>query len=759
MKTNDVEATPNYFTVYDVSHPLAVRRSVVVLMIMLVCMARSSGAMRFSASLGVTRQVELPFTPQLPAFIHYSSTHILDMVCIDPGASQLVILRNNGHGIFSDAIPIAKVSDATSLTVGDVNGDGIDDIVIVRREQRQIELLVSSAADSSYTTVRYPVKYYPDHAVIADLNNDKIPDIISYGKVSSGITLLRGTGKGTFLEAKELFPDIPVSDVFVRRLNADNYEDVILYNWLSGEMIFSIGMGDLQFAEQTVMPFQKDSSRIAFLTSNADVVADFAVAMPGKNNMQVFEGDGLGAYYAVQTLDMNINPTDIEAVHIRSQQFDDILASNSENGMFSLYLNRGDGTYDEEIQFGGGDGILLHGDIDGDGLDDLVSVPVHGRTAQIYYNGRETIADTAGNFSDGPVVSYPVGKMPLALAVGDFNNDGRDDIAVANTGSSTLSLLLSGSMPTFTGQRSFETVGSPTSIRLYAKSDSSVTFIFAHATRSRVSVLSLSERARANSDAGIESQVYTIPTAERPAVIISDLAVQKKTIEFYVASGAPQTSLSYYQQVKGTKFIERSFRPIIPAKILAGGVTDFNCDGRPDLAYVYDDQATGKYVLGITFSDSAGQYKSNTLSYVFPDTLIKRCFLYFDDFDGDNYTDCLLAQSPANTLGIALGKGSGKFRDIRVVANSTPITGSDQVQVIDFDGDGIVDIVFMNASTSELFFLRGKGNGMFFEKQFILDVPADGAFRCADMNGDGAMDVVVTDPKRNIVTIHYAKHH
>ncbi|HLP16173.1 MAG TPA: VCBS repeat-containing protein [Bacteroidota bacterium] len=756
MKTRDAEPTPILFSVHPFCQSRTMRRSAVVLMIIVVCAARGSGAIRASASLGVTVQYELPFTPQLPALLHYSSTHTADLVCIDPSSSQLVILRNNGFGIFSNPVAVAKVSDATSLAIGDVNADGIDDIVVVRREQRQIELLLSSVADSTYAVVRYPVRYYPDHAVIADLDADRLPDIISYGKVSSGITVLRGLGKGAFAEAKELFSDIPVSDVSVRQLNGDGFPDVILYNWLSAELVFMIGMGNQQFSEQTVVPLQKDSAAVAFLNSNGDAATDFAIALPDKNIMQFYEGDGLGAYHLMQTLDLNLRATRLESMHLRSRNFDDVLATNSDNGMFSLYLNRGDGTFDEEIQFGGSEGVLLHGDVDGDGNDDLVAIPVRGRTAQLYYNGERTTANS-NESATASTVSYPVGKNPIALVVGDFNNDGREDIATANMGSSSMSLLLStDSAHAFTGQRSFETVQSPTSLRLYAKSDTSVTFIFAHATRSRVSVLSLNEHPKAASEGGIETQLYTIPTAERPSLIISDLAVQKKTIEFYVASGAPQASLSYYQQVRGTKFIERSFRPIIPAKILAGAVTDFNCDGRPDLAYVYNDQTTGRNALGITFADSSGQYRSNTLSYIFPDSVIKRCFVYFDDFDGDNYTDCLLAQSPANTLGIARGFGAGKFRDMITIASSVPVSGSDQIQVLDFDGDGVLDIVVMNASTSELFFLRGKGNAGFYSKQFILDVPVDGAFRCADINGDGVMDVVVTDPRRNIVTIHYA---
>ena len=51
--------------------------------------------------------------------------------------------------------------------------------------------------------------------------------------------------------------------------------------------------------------------------------------------------------------------------------------------------------------------------------------------------------------SFSPAVNYPVGNSPQAVVTGDFNGDGRLDLAVANDFSNTVSVLLDNANGTF----------------------------------------------------------------------------------------------------------------------------------------------------------------------------------------------------------------------------------------------------------------------------------------------------------------------
>jgi hypothetical protein len=66
--------------------------------------------------------------------------------------------------------------------------------------------------------------------------------------------------------------------------------------------------------------------------------------------------------------------------------------------------------------------------------------------------------------SFSPAVSYPVGENPQAVVTGDFNGDGRLDLAVANSSSNTVSLLLGNAGGTFQAARNVATGIGPISV-------------------------------------------------------------------------------------------------------------------------------------------------------------------------------------------------------------------------------------------------------------------------------------------------------
>ena len=62
--------------------------------------------------------------------------------------------------------------------------------------------------------------------------------------------------------------------------------------------------------------------------------------------------------------------------------------------------------------------------------------------------------------------SYPVGISPAAIAIADFNGDGKLDIAVANSGSASVSILLGNGDGTFKGAVNAPAGPSPQSLAI-----------------------------------------------------------------------------------------------------------------------------------------------------------------------------------------------------------------------------------------------------------------------------------------------------
>ena len=572
------------------------------------------------ATLGTVTSTALPFSPSLATLVRFNDDPLPDILCYDQASQHLVVLINKGDGNPFECKTIGSATDVTFLAARDLNGDGKDDIVIVHRQTSQVEVWLSTPHDTVFSTAKYSVNFYPEKVLLADIDNDSTIDVLCFGKLSSGISVLLGNKDGTFREKTLILPEIPVVDASVVKLNDDDFPDLVIHNWLTNEMVFYYGMGDLQFAEQNILSFGQDTVAVVFGDFNRDHILDYAIASSAAKTLRFYAGDGMASYFQYQSLDFNHAAGDLMSASISTRLSSDIVAIDEKGGTFSIFSNQGDGTFYDDVVFGctSNPRSTLIGDFDNDGWNDVMVIDSGTNTMTCYWNAKKKVTGQKNDVIQRGEISFAAGKRPFGLVVGDFNGDGFDDVAVADNASSTLSLFYSSPQNRMTGQIGFPTVESPTAIRLYSKNDTSLTFLLTHESISKVSVLTLSQTSLAARQKMTSAYTYAISTAENPRVLLPDAALQNKAIEFYVYSSAKQRSLSYFRQVSGTKFVERNIKPIVPARILAGSVNDFNDDGLPDLAYIYFDAETLHDNLGITFSDSAGQYPRKDIVVCIP---------------------------------------------------------------------------------------------------------------------------------------------
>ncbi len=135
------------------------------------------------------------------------------------------------------------------------------------------------------------------------------------------------------------------------------------------------------------------------------------------------------------------NPNSVAVGDFNGDGRQDIVAAsfNGSVAVSVLLRNAANDGFDPPVGFGAGGGFAAPavGDFNGDGRQDIVVANNNGNNVLV-------LLRNAANDGFEAAVNYTVGANPGSIAVGDFNADGKLDIVVANNGvgANTVSLLL-----------------------------------------------------------------------------------------------------------------------------------------------------------------------------------------------------------------------------------------------------------------------------------------------------------------------------
>lgn len=320
-----------------------------------------------------------------------------DLITVARSDASIRVLPGDGTGRFGDAAPFPAGNDAMHATAGDVNGDGVPDLLVIGHDN-QFNLRLGLGGGSFGPAVTYPLRNHGGHLLVADLNGDAFDDVVAIHDGSGApvyVTTYLGSATGELHQVVEMGTIyFTAMGVAAGDFDGDGKTDVaVAVGDIRAAVLVFHGLGTGGFQPPVTLPTTSPTSdrtdgTIAIVAGdlNADGRDDLVIACYSLSNQLVVRL-GTASGFTDPTVLQLPSPIDVALGDVNGDGKLDAVASNLDHGTLSLLHGRGDGTF------------------------------------------------------DGPV-SLPAGPAPAYLALADFDGNGRADVAVTDVSDHAIRVLL-----------------------------------------------------------------------------------------------------------------------------------------------------------------------------------------------------------------------------------------------------------------------------------------------------------------------------
>jgi len=569
--------------------------------------------------------------------------------------NKFSVFLGNGDGTFQNPITTTLQNPPTlegGLAAADFNGDGKADLVLSGTAPQQGSSAVLVLTSNGDGTFQSPTSYVvPGAQVIVrvgDFNGDGKPDI-----VTSDLSVLLGNGNGTFqTPTKNSLSCGNPSYIVVGDFNNDGKDDLAI----SGALALSNGDGTF-----TAVCNTPDAPNLA-ADFNNDGLLDL-VSLPSNSSgvaASVYLGKGDGTFQPPSTFRSSLS-TGLSAADFDGDGKIDLAGPGGGNNVTVVHGN-GDGTFRGYTLVGIGGFYQVPSwttaDLRRNGITDLLVFAYGSEGA-----GAVEIFLGNGNGTFQPTQVAAPG-YEQGGAVGDFNNDGKLDLA---TGGDGLGVMLGngdgtfGALTTYTGGGGIPQLGD-------FNGDGNEDIVVG------------SDLFLGNGDG-----TFGFPVTINVGGIVADVNGDGKPD--FVASGG--NAIDVYLNMGNLNF--QLVQTPLNETAIPLGLADLNHDGRLDLV-----AAGGNGLLTLLGNGDGTFQLKGTFSAAAAGSVA------FGDFNGDGNLD--VATGGGSTVSMLLGNGDGTLQ-AAVNYDSGPVYNNTYgVFAADFNGDGKIDLATMNQGGIALLF-------------------------------------------------------
>jgi len=349
--------------------------------------------------------------------------------------------------ILSAYVAIGESTSPAAVAIGDVNNDGLNDIVATNEDYVLVFTQKSTGGYNSPAVYPHPRRSNtePQSVDIGDVNHDHLLDVVIgdydsiYPETGSYIGIYYQNALG-LLDPMQEITTVNAHCIKVGDLNNDGYDDIVGLSWGfyydTLIIILQDETGALKpYGEFTVVHGGYDE--VAIGDMNNDTLNDIVVMsgqlfddnigiLPQRSDHTYSNSDAV--YY---DLGSNQITCGVAVGDVNGDTLNDLAVTYGGNsGQIGVFLQNSSGTMDPAVIYYAYDcpEPIEIADIDKDGRKDVIVVHGGWLKLSVYLQN----ANGGLNFELLFDIPYATHYSPQGVAIGDVNNDGYDDVVIAD---------------------------------------------------------------------------------------------------------------------------------------------------------------------------------------------------------------------------------------------------------------------------------------------------------------------------------------
>ncbi len=350
----------------------------------------------------------------------------------------------------SAATSYAAPGSLRSVAIGDLNGDGIPDMVVAGTDGF-VRTFFGHGDGTFGTGATYSVGGDGTTAVLlADINKDGRLDIVTSNSDSDTVSVLFNGGHNAKTIVKFSLPHIfalggaskPVA-MQIGDLNNDGFLDIVTANDDSSDLTILYGKSGGVFAKPRRINLSNwGPSDVRLADINGDGKLDIVTMNSNVDSIGVLLNKGAGGFAMQKTLPVQGNPTSIVVSDFNNDDKPDIAVAGN-TGFVGVFLGRGTGLFKNVLRVkyvgdGSDPAAIAAADINDDGANDLILANMDTNNVNVLLGNGKGSFQKQAPFAIG----HSKDRSPQAIAIGDLDGDGLLDIVVACAGTNDVNVLM-----------------------------------------------------------------------------------------------------------------------------------------------------------------------------------------------------------------------------------------------------------------------------------------------------------------------------